>query len=487
MQGATGTAGLHLFAINPSATYYTYPQTASAFYASQPTFAAGQGAAYYSGGGTNQFATMNTYTDPINGNPNAIGLDVDIACGQCHGGGSGNGTNPYGIKVPSPAPPTFSRTFLAQAAMNIHNLSTIETSETPVLTPAAGTYYATQSVTLSAQTNAAIYYTLDGTTPTNASTLYTGAISVPATKTIKAIAYGPTGFLTSAVASGTYTISATGTVATPAISPAAGAFEQPFVATFSDATPGASICYTTDGTTPGVSAGVCTGTGTLYAAPFTVTPGQTVKAIGFESAWTEQRGSNQRLPCCHHSDPDVLHLGWPVQLHPVALPAGPDAERDHLLHDRYRHRHSGYPGCERRWHGNPVLQDRYAVQRPDLDSDRLGNLGHGDCSRSEPIGQRCHLQDELQRHHSDSVVQHAEHRKLQRKPEHHCFRSGFLRDYLLPDAGGHHGWNCTHGTCRYQRILQRRLGRLDESAGCSGEREGLHLRVRSGPGQQRLG
>jgi hypothetical protein len=49
-----------------------------------------------------------------------------------------------------------------------------------------------------------IYYTIDGTEPTTASTVYTGAITVSETTTIKAIAIS--GNLTSDVASATYTI-----------------------------------------------------------------------------------------------------------------------------------------------------------------------------------------------------------------------------------------------------------------------------------------
>ncbi len=60
---------------------------------------------------------------------------------------------------------------------------------TPTFSPAAGPYSTTQNVTLSCATaGAAIYYTTDGSTPTTGSTLYTGAISVSNTTTVKAIA-----------------------------------------------------------------------------------------------------------------------------------------------------------------------------------------------------------------------------------------------------------------------------------------------------------
>ena len=60
----------------------------------------------------------------------------------------------------------------------------------PTFSPAAGTYSSAQSVTLACENDGAIiYYTTDGTEPTNASTPYTGAIAISATTTIKAIAY----------------------------------------------------------------------------------------------------------------------------------------------------------------------------------------------------------------------------------------------------------------------------------------------------------
>ena len=76
---------------------------------------------------------------------------------------------------------------------------------TPTFTPAGGTYTTAQNVTISCETEgASIYYTLDGSTPTNASTLYTSAIAVNETTTVKAIAY--VGEESSNVATATYTI-----------------------------------------------------------------------------------------------------------------------------------------------------------------------------------------------------------------------------------------------------------------------------------------
>ena len=75
---------------------------------------------------------------------------------------------------------------------------------TPAFSVAAGSYTSTQSVKIAdASTGATIYYTLDGTMPTNTSTPYTAAIPITATTTLKAVAEAP-GFGNSAVASATY-------------------------------------------------------------------------------------------------------------------------------------------------------------------------------------------------------------------------------------------------------------------------------------------
>jgi hypothetical protein len=83
----------------------------------------------------------------------------------------------------------------------------LPTAATPTFSPAPGTYSSSQTVTLSdATAGEKIYYTTNGTTPTTISTLYSKAITVSATTTIKAIAVA-TNYGNSSVASGVYGIS----------------------------------------------------------------------------------------------------------------------------------------------------------------------------------------------------------------------------------------------------------------------------------------
>ena len=139
----------------------------------------------------------------------------------------------------------------------------------PTFSPAAGTYTSTQTVTISdATTGATIYYTTNGTTPTTASSVYSSAITVSATETLEAIATA-SGYSQSVMGSAVYTIQ----VATPTFSLAAGTYISAQTVTISDATTGATIYYTTNGTTP-------TTASTTYSSTITVSATETLKAIG---------------------------------------------------------------------------------------------------------------------------------------------------------------------------------------------------------------
>lgn len=110
----------------------------------------------------------------------------------------------------------------AAASQVTHSIvvNLIGAAATPVFTPAGGSYTAVQSVAITdATAGAVIYYTTDGTTPSASSTVYSGPISVTATKTIQAIAVA-TGYNTSSVASATYTLNLVPPSFTIAINPA---------------------------------------------------------------------------------------------------------------------------------------------------------------------------------------------------------------------------------------------------------------------------
>jgi hypothetical protein len=150
---------------------------------------------------------------------------------------------------------------------------------TPTFSPAPGAYSSAQTVTISdATTGASIYYTTDGTTPTTASALYSGPISVDSTETIEAIATA-VGFSNSAAGSAIYTISTNPPAGTPTFSPAAGTYTSAQTVSISDATTGATIYYTTNGTTP-------TTASTAYTGPISVSSTETIEAIAAAPAFS---------------------------------------------------------------------------------------------------------------------------------------------------------------------------------------------------------
>ncbi len=117
--------------------------------------------------------------------------------------GTGNGTISYTVAVNAGA--ARSGTITAGGQTFTVNQSGAYVA-TPTFNPGAGTYFSTQSVTISTTTpGASIYYTTNGSNPTCASTLFSAAIPVSATTTIKAIACR-TNWMNSGVASAAYSI-----------------------------------------------------------------------------------------------------------------------------------------------------------------------------------------------------------------------------------------------------------------------------------------
>jgi hypothetical protein len=167
---------------------------------------------------------------------------------------------------------------------------------TPTFSPSAGSYGAAQTVTISDSTpSATICYTVNGSTPTAATPgtcdsnggvefTYSSAITVSSTETVNAIGTLAT-YTNSSVGSATYTIN--GNIAAPTFSPVAGTYSGSQNVTLSDSVGGATICFTTDGSTPTANgAGVCTH-GSTYSATVAVTVSLTIKAIASESGYSD--------------------------------------------------------------------------------------------------------------------------------------------------------------------------------------------------------
>jgi uncharacterized repeat protein (TIGR03803 family) len=144
----------------------------------------------------------------------------------------------------------------------------------PAISPGTGTYNAPQSVKITdTAQDVTVYYTTNGETPTTSSTKYSEPIEVTADETIRAFA-AATGYISSKVASATYTFQA----ATPKLSVGTGIYAKSQTVIITDKTPHAVIHYTTSGKSP-------TSISAIYTKPIPVASSETIKAIAVESGY----------------------------------------------------------------------------------------------------------------------------------------------------------------------------------------------------------
>ncbi len=145
----------------------------------------------------------------------------------------------------------------------------------PSFLPAPGIYNSGQTVSISdTDSPTKIYYTTDGSTPSVASTQYSGPISVSTSMTLRALAVA--GTQNSPIVSGAYAIDpfspSTPAPAAPSFSPAPGTYSSVQSISISDASPAAVIYYTTDGSTP-------TAASPQYSGPISVSSSMTLRAL----------------------------------------------------------------------------------------------------------------------------------------------------------------------------------------------------------------
>ncbi|MBR5085745.1 MAG: chitobiase/beta-hexosaminidase C-terminal domain-containing protein [Muribaculaceae bacterium] len=165
----------------------------------------------------------------------------------------------------------------------------------PEITPASCTFNEPLTVSITAESGATIYYTTDGSTPTNESTQYTGPFTVSTTTTVKARAY--VGEAYSNVAEATYTYSN--------VQPSTGDFE--LVTSASQLVAGNEYIILEAGgnyamgevsNNKGQATDDYTLTGTLGASGSKVAAGSGVNVLtlgGESGAWTLQQSDNSYI------------------------------------------------------------------------------------------------------------------------------------------------------------------------------------------------
>ena len=160
--------------------------------------------------------------------------------------------------------------------------------QAPVLSVAAGTYFANQSVTVSHVDTAGVLgglttvrFTTDGSDPTPSTgtavtwngSAWLPTVTVDQSRTVKAKAWR-TGYLASNTTTALYELK----VVTPSATPGTGAYGTAQNVTLSTTTSGATIRYTTDATEP-------TASSSAYSAPVAVASTLTLRARGFKTGW----------------------------------------------------------------------------------------------------------------------------------------------------------------------------------------------------------
>lgn len=135
------------------------------------------------------------------------------------------------------------------------NNEVVSVFRAPRFSPAGGIYTEAQNVTLSAESGATIYYTLDGSVPTGNSLVYSSPLSISATTTVRAIAVKAG--VSSGVATTVYTINSGAND---------GSLEKPF--TVSEAIAAAQAQGTTASTTEYYVKGIVSAITTAYNSQF---------------------------------------------------------------------------------------------------------------------------------------------------------------------------------------------------------------------------
>ncbi len=218
----------------------------------------------------------------------------------------------------------------------------------PIFSPTGGTYTIGQSVTISSASNGAtIRYTTDGSTPTEThGIIYSGPISVVSSESIQAIAYEPGVFYDSSVASAAYTINLP-RAAAPTFSPDGAFYPSAQTVTIATSSSGATICYTTDGSTPTET------TGTIYSGPITIGSSTELQAIAYETGF--------------FADSSVASATYAINSPPSAATPSFNPTGRHLRRRANRDSHVNHAECcdplYHRWQ-HTVRDQRHGLRRP---------------------------------------------------------------------------------------------------------------------------
>ena len=171
----------------------------------------------------------------------------------------------------------------------------------PVFNPPSGTYPGPLTVTITSATpTAEIAYTPSSSNP-SVYAVYTGPITITASGKYYALAQ-ETGFTRSATTEAVYTIESA--AATPIFSLPTGNYLNAQLVAITDATPGATIYYTTNGTAPTTSSAV-------YTGPITVPSTETLEAIAVATGYTSSAAASAAYTIQHSTTGELQFVAIP--------------------------------------------------------------------------------------------------------------------------------------------------------------------------------
>lgn len=145
---------------------------------------------------------------------------------------------------------------------------------TPTLTPAAGSYTATP--TISANGVGAMRFTLDGTVPTASSPVLPADFVLDRSATVTVVSFRD-GWIASAPISAAYELR----VLPPTADVPAGTYAAEQSVTLTAASPGSTLRVTVDGSDP-----ISSATAQVVTAPLTIDHGLTLRAVAIREGWT---------------------------------------------------------------------------------------------------------------------------------------------------------------------------------------------------------
>lgn len=142
----------------------------------------------------------------------------------------------------------------------------------PIFNPSGGTYDFDQIVEINTATlNSTIYYTTDGSNPTQASNVYVSPLTISSPVTLKAIVY-KFGWAYSETREAVFNFQ----VALPIVYPGGGIYDTTLDVVLSPSLIGSEIRYTLDGNEP-------TNDSTLYTSPILIDSSKVLKSISIKS------------------------------------------------------------------------------------------------------------------------------------------------------------------------------------------------------------